>query len=86
MSVKIANELLHNDKEFTKLQASTSHDTIPREMPGQQASGYRGLHKPALKQWTHTELRQMAELLGFARSGEMSRDELVNALARSGRR
>lgn len=44
------------------------------------------VHRPALRQWSGSELREMAELLGIARPGDLDREALIDVLSRSGRR
>jgi len=80
MSKRLAEDLIQSNKAYTKLRTDRLDGTAPREAPGGQATGTRGLRRPELEAWTTEELRRAAATLGAADAAWMRREELVEML------
>ena len=79
---KLADEIAKTNQEYTKLKSRVPDDVSPRETPGHQGPGRRGLHRPDLDNWTTEELREAARTLNLSVEG-MNRERLVEAIVRA---
>lgn len=87
MPRKLADDLVHTNREYTKLRGAGTGRRTFRENPDHQLPGYRGLSRPALEAWTSDELRALARTLNIETADELTRDELIEATLKSaGRR
>lgn len=80
MAKKLADDLIQTNTEYTKLRAGRPDGETPRETPGHQAPGGRGLDRPDYAQWTTAELREAARRLGLGDAETLDRHALIAQL------